>query len=434
MVTLFSVIFLAQAQLFTQIERPGVIFLSIPAGARATGMGSSYAGNGNDPAAIQYNPGAIGFFNEFQLMIMNQGPAPGLGRFIEDAWLKSLSDLFYEQTKALSPEPAWLGWLPEGMRYIYIASTFPTKRYGTYGLNYTYLNSGLTEVIDQNGTYIGSFRSYDFAIGISYGRCVKRIGMGITLKYIYSFLFPDWIPWIEDRGDGYSFAIDCGIQYRFRGLNGGVSLLNLGPDIKYGINSSSRLPTRLKWGISIEPIVMIDSLLFRDRVILKNIRPADIINVKYNLDRSYDIKYLEEDIWHGSGWEFGLLNYIYYRMGSFEWMGKSNGLGINIGIYAIDISKFYDESYHVQITISPDRTGFATDDAVKRKIFTICSSLITPGAGQYYKGESIKGTLFFTPSLILGNYYFKSNNEPTKFFSLVGIGLLYLLSTVEALH
>ncbi len=434
MATLFSVIFLAQALLFTQIERPGVVFLSIPAGARPTGMGSSYAGDGNDPVAIQYNPGAIGFFNTFQLAIMNQGPPPGAGRFIETAWLKSLSYLFYKQTETLTPEPPWLGWLHSGMRYLYGVGVVPIKKYGTIGLNYTYLSTGLTDVIDPNGNYIGSYQSYDFAVGITYGMQVKRIGMGITVKYIYSFLCPDWIDWIEEKGDGYSFAIDYGIQYRFRGLNGGLSLLNLGPDIKYEPFTSSRLPTRLKWGISIEPIVMLDSLFFPDRLSFKNIKLTDLISVKYNLDRSYDFKYLNEDIWHGSGWEFGLLNYIYYRMGSFEWMGKSNGLGINFGIYAIDISKFYGESYHVQITISTDRTGFATDGFGKRKFFTICSAFIAPGASQYYKGDGIKGTLFFLPSLVLANYYFKSTNETTKFSSLVGIGLLYFVSTVEALH
>lgn len=200
------------------------------------------------------------------------------------------------------------------------------------------------------------------------------------------------------------------------------------------MNISSRLPTRLKWGITIEPIVIIDSLFFLDRLLFKNIRLSELINIRYNFDRSYDFKYLEEDIWHGSGWEFGLLNYVYYRKGSFEWMGKSNGFGINYGLYAIDVSRFYDESYHVQITIMPDRTDFATDDPRKRKIFAICSSLIAPGAVQYYKGKSIKGTLFFAPSLMLGNYYFKSTNKTTKIFSLAGIGLLYLVSAVEVFH
>ncbi len=66
-------------------------------------------------------------------------------------------------------------------------------------------------------------------------------------------------------------------------------------------------------------------------------------------------------------------------------MGKSNGFGINFDLYTIDDSRFYDEFYHVQITITPEKTNFIADDAGKRKLFTICSIFIAPGAAQYYK-------------------------------------------------
>ncbi|MEO0182285.1 MAG: hypothetical protein ABIL40_02260, partial [candidate division WOR-3 bacterium] len=382
-----------------QADPPGVVFLSIPAGARETGMGSSGTGKCDDPAGIKYNPGAIGFFNNFQLAITNQGPPPGAGRFLEDAWLKSLSFLLYEETKNLTPEPPWLGWLIYGMRYIYGICVCPIKNYGIFGLNYLYFTTGLTDIIDPQGNYLGSFYSYDYAIGITHGKCIKRLGMGFTMKYVYSFLFPDWIEWAEG-GSGHTVAFDFGIQYRLKGLNGGISLLNLGPRIKYGDRAWDRLPTRFNWGISIEPVVILDSILLKDKLLFENLKFHDIINIKYNLDRSHDFEYPDTDIWHGSGWEFKFFNYFSYRFGSFEWMGKSNGIGLNLGIYTIDVAKYYGDAYHVQLTINPALSNYATDDYTKRKVFTLSSLFIAPGSAQFYKGEGVKGSLFFIPGLI----------------------------------
>ncbi len=417
----------------TIIEQPALSILSVPAGARAAGMGSTGTGKSDDPIGIKYNPGAIGFFNDFQLAVMNQGPPPGMGRFFEDAWLKGLVFLIYKDTKNLTPESPWLGWLLSDMRYTYSAAVVPVKNYGVLALNYLYFTTGLTEVIDPQGNYIGSFYSYDYAIGVSYGKCIKRLGIGFTLKYIYSFLFPDWIKWAEG-GEGYSGAIDIGVQYRLKGLNAGGSLLNFGPRIKYGERATNRLPTRLCWGISIEPITILDSILLSDKLEFGNLRISNILNIKFNLDRSYDIEYLDSDIWHGTGWEFKFLNYFSYRFGSFEWMGNSNGLGLNLGIYSIDVAKYYNDAYHVQITINPALTNYATDDPEKKKIFTISSLFIVPGSAQFYKGEGLKGGLFFIPGLILANYYFHNADDTKKFFSLTGIGLLYLISAIEALR
>jgi hypothetical protein len=109
-------------------ERPAVPVLSLPAGARIVGMGSSSTGDGDDPIAIKLNPGALGFFEDFQLAIMDQGLPPGGGRILEDVWLKSLGKRFYNGTQNLTPEPPWLGLLHDGMRYIYGIGALPLKK------------------------------------------------------------------------------------------------------------------------------------------------------------------------------------------------------------------------------------------------------------------------------------------------------------------
>ncbi len=411
-------------------DRPGVPFLSIPISAQAWAMGSTGTTLVEDPSVIQFNPGAIGFFDNFNITVINQGPPPGIGRVAEDVWLKALATLVYDETKNLIPEPSWLGWLHPDMRYIYGGCIIPFKRSINFGASYTYFATGKTDVIDENGQYLGSYTPYDYAIALSAGRCLKHLGIGITAKYIYSLLVPDWVPFWNGV-NGNSWAIDFGIQYRYRGLTFGLAMQNLGPRINYSSWSSERLPTRFRWGICIEPVIILDSILIEEEMTFK---VNDFLNVRYCIERSYDAKYPEEDIWNGRGMEIRILKYFSYRFGRFEWMGKSSGFGIVFGIYKIDMAKYYGDAYHVQLTINPGATRYLADNETKRKIFTLGSIFIVPGAAQFYKGEGIKGTVFFIPAILCANTYFTTDYEDKKLLSLLAIGGLYVSSAIEALR
>jgi hypothetical protein len=388
-----------------QYKSPGLVFLSVPIGARAVGTGSTAMGSVDDPCVLHYNPGALGFFDEIKFAVMNQGLPPGTGRLMEEGLLYATGQVLYD-TNLVKPEPNWLPWLHSGMRYIYGSAVIPVKRIGTLALNHKYLTTGETEVINPNGDYIGSYISYDIATSVSYGRRFGRLGTGLTAKYIYSFLCPDWALDLFPGslgGIAQTFAFDFGLICRLYGIGIGASLLNLGPRYSYLATSSERLPTRVCWGISVEPIVLFDSLyhlVYKEQLMIYDIPIHYFVNVKFNRDRSYDAEYLNDDIWRGSGWEFRFLRRFYWRFGSFAWMGNSTGVGIDLEIMELDITRFFGESYHVQITIKPERKGIQMPaDSRKAKYLTAASALIAPGAAQFYKGEGIKGTLFFVPGL-----------------------------------
>lgn len=432
-------------------ERPGAVFLLISPGARAVAMGSAFTGLCDDPSLLYYNPGGLGLYNKFGFLVMNQGLPPGIGRFIEERFLEFAGDIFYKNN-SISPEPEWLSGLHPGMHYIYSAGIFPFKKIGNIGLSYTYLSTGITEVISSEGIYLGSYETYDYAVGLSYGtNILKRLGLGITTKYIYSLLVPAWV-WekmpelgIDKGGTGQTIAGDFGVLYKIWGCGIGFSVQNYGPRIKYMETSpGDRLPTRIRWGIVISPVVALDTILTISNYKALPFSISSIIDFKRVYDRSYDPK-IPDDIWKSEGWEFIFFRYFSLRYGSFTdslgWrIGPTEGIGFNLRNIQIDIAtdqEIYDfetENWRVQIILNaikpPEKIK---NNSQLHKWLTIASTSLAPGGGQFYKGEGIKGLLFFTPSLYLGNRYFSSHSNTTKTWTLIGLGALYLASAIEAL-
>jgi hypothetical protein len=70
---------LTRTNFLVAADRPGAVFLTIPPGARALGMGTAFTGSCNDPSSFYYNPGALALYNRFGLVVLNQGLPPGIG-------------------------------------------------------------------------------------------------------------------------------------------------------------------------------------------------------------------------------------------------------------------------------------------------------------------------------------------------------------------
>ena len=172
-------------------DRPGAVFLMIPPGARALGMGAAFTGSCNDPSSFYYNPGALAFYDRFGLVVLNQGLPPGIGRLLEQGIVGGSGAIFYGETIHL--EPAWL-WQLSDMRYVYGSYAIPVDGIGNFSLHLTYLNTGETEVRNFEGVLLGTYESYDAAVSLSFGKTFfSRLGIGVTGKYIYSYLVPAWV-------------------------------------------------------------------------------------------------------------------------------------------------------------------------------------------------------------------------------------------------
>ncbi len=209
-------------------HRPGAVFLTIWPGSRPTALGGSYTAIADDASAAYYNPGGLGFQNKVNLSIMHVN------------WLTGLApDMYYE----------------------YLAVSSPFKNIGTFSFNGIYLTTGETPVV-QNGQQIGTYTTFDFSLGLAYGReLTPKIGLGGGVKFIYSFLAPKWVidlfPELAGtRGQAVSWAADAGVLYKpFNNFQLGLDLQNLGPPISFSGNSDpDPLPFTLRLGATYKPL------------------------------------------------------------------------------------------------------------------------------------------------------------------------------------
>jgi hypothetical protein len=159
-------------------------------------MGSAFAGVADDITAMYYNPAGLAFSRDLSAGVM------------------------------YSP---WLPGLYEGMTHIYAGATAPVPiGEGSLGFGCSYLNTGETVGTDENGNEIGRWYTYDYALIFSGGeKITKNLGVGASLKYIYSFLAPGW--GFSNPFEASTFAFDMGMLYKnsIPGLSAGVSCQNL---------------------------------------------------------------------------------------------------------------------------------------------------------------------------------------------------------------
>jgi len=151
-------------------------------------------------------------------------------------------------------------WLPQfnaDLFYEYLVGTYRVEGIGTFGGHVTFLNLGESELRDGPGEqgFLGEFRSYDFAGGVSYGvKLSDRFAFGTGVRAIYSNLSPSTDQ--VSSGTGFSAAFDLAALYRtapfaMGGASGtvsaGINLANMGPTITY-TEAKEPLPTNLRFG------------------------------------------------------------------------------------------------------------------------------------------------------------------------------------------
>jgi long-subunit fatty acid transport protein len=149
-------------------------------------------------------------------------------------------------------------WLPEfdaGLFYEYLVGTYHVDGVGTFGGNVTYLNLGEIEIRNDEGVSQGTYRSYELAVGVSYGyRVSERLGLGTTLRGIYSKLSPSTGD--IESGTASTLAGDLSVLYRTAPFNlggskttfsTGLNLANMGGRMKYD-DDKQALPMNLRFG------------------------------------------------------------------------------------------------------------------------------------------------------------------------------------------
>ncbi len=156
-------------------------------------------------------------------------------------------------------------WLPQADGALYYTSAFYTQNSSLLGgriaANFTFLNLGEGTRRDASRANLGTYRSYDFALGVTYSAMITDDwGIGVQGRYISSHKGAT-SPTSDAGLNGQSGSFDMGVLWQPQHLNllgidadnrlsFGLSIRNVGPKITY-INVADPLPSDLRLGVSV---------------------------------------------------------------------------------------------------------------------------------------------------------------------------------------
>ncbi len=220
-------------EIFAQAGGSSVPFLLISPDARASGMGECGTALADNINAIYWNTGGLAFQQKRQFA------------FTYSKWLPQFNaDLFYSY----------------GTYGQYVKDLD-----GTIAANVILMNLGQFQRTDETGGVHGTFRSDEFAFGLSYGTLIgDDLGAGVQLRYIRSNLAPATST-TTAAGVGVSGGFDFGLLWKpskldlgegidlSDRLNLGLNLQNVGPKMTYR-NESDPLPTMLRLGLALNVV------------------------------------------------------------------------------------------------------------------------------------------------------------------------------------
>lgn len=211
-----------------QIGGASVVFLMIEPDSRAAGMGNAGVALADNASAVFWNPAGLAFQEGAELALTHSN---------------------------------WLPAFNAGLFYEYLVGKYQVEDVGTFGGHVTFLNLGEHERRDSQGEPLGVFRSYDLAVGGSFGRNITRhFSMGVGARLIYSNLSSGDVGGLETN-PGLTAGLDLSGLYRSDPItfneidmtvSAGFNLANMGPQINYS-DSDERdpIPTNLRMGYAL---------------------------------------------------------------------------------------------------------------------------------------------------------------------------------------
>ncbi|MBN2379222.1 PorV/PorQ family protein [candidate division WOR-3 bacterium] len=274
------------AGVFPTIKGADASFLLIWPGSRPAALGGAFTAIADDASAALYNPAGLGFQKDMNLLLMHAN---------------------------------WLPDLYPGMYFEYLAASASIPKVGTFAFNGVYLSTGECIVTDGSGNLIGSYTTFDYSLGVAYGRELNpKLSIGGGIKLIYDSVAPDWVfeeLGITGSGSGLTWAVDAGVLYKpFQNLKMGVAMQNLGPPISFDFDTTSTtLPLLLRTGIGFNPTfgVVNDRALSIGVTLCPACDFVKLLPNMFTVDPSYidtmtfgqELAYELEDIWRSFGLE-----------------------------------------------------------------------------------------------------------------------------------
>jgi hypothetical protein len=299
----------------------GAVFMMIFPGSRATGMAGAFTASEGDIFSTYYNDAALAFNDKGQVGLQHTN---------------------------------WLTGLYPGMYYEYFSLLFPVGEDLKLDFAVTYLTTGETvtgDTIDPE-----RYKWVTFDLAVKGGGCLQisdNLGVGIGMKYIYSFLAPEDV--IREilgvsgsGGSGQAWALDLSVLYIwhdfigpefFKTLRLGAALQNIGPNISYIENGESDpLARTLRVGVS--------TSIFENEMHKLNLN-LDLIKILVGVEAT-NFSEMWEDSWKAGGLEYTVNNLFSARVGYFlDKVGSRDGWTYGVGLnlykkFLIDISADQD--------------------------------------------------------------------------------------------
>lgn len=182
-------------------------FLNLNVDARSSAMAGSFVSVSNDVNTIFYNPAGLATLEGKQASV-------GFFKYLMDI---NSGNVAYSQ------------------KY---------KDIGYFGAGVRYMNYGSFDKYNENFENLGTFGANELALSLGYANKYKtNFHYGANVKFIYSSI---------DEYNSMALALDLGAMYVIpeKQLNFGISILNLGTQVKKYINTNEKLPIDLRFGMT----------------------------------------------------------------------------------------------------------------------------------------------------------------------------------------
>ena len=201
-----------------------VPFLTITPDARAAGMGDVGVATSADANSSYWNAGKLAFIDK------------GYGG-------------------ALSYTP-WLAKIINDMKLVYLTGFYKINREQTVSASMKYFDLGQIQFTDVAGNPLNRFNPREVSFDVTYSRLLTdHLGIGGTLRYIYSNLTGSSSVGGVDASPAHSVAVDFGVFYTkpFESKNStlslGASITNIGAKVSYvSASTADFIPTNLRIG------------------------------------------------------------------------------------------------------------------------------------------------------------------------------------------
>jgi hypothetical protein len=250
-------------------------FLKLGVGARAAGMGEAFVSVADDASASYWNPAGVSGRSGQEVLFNHV-------EWFQDIRLENASYVWGNETQGI-------------------------------GISATVLHVGNLEERDASGTYLGDFRFFDNAIGLSYSRqIVPSIRVGVTGKFLREQI---------DRESAQTSALDAGVLVEIpaTGFTLGASLANVGGGLKF-IDQTDDLPTSFTVGGS-----------YRVPGVLPYVGGSTLaMDVRKTRDADTSVRF---------GAEVGIAGIARYRVGyttGIDGQDFGTGFGVNFERYRLD--------------------------------------------------------------------------------------------------